>query len=99
MIDSGNVSIEVGEKTKERYQQAKAKMDAADPNLPDMSDDQFMKCMLDTLEAVRDGFYNGQPRNADDVLADMTGRDREEFVPEDIEIPRFEDQEVVSSDE
>lgn len=39
-----------------------------------------------------------EPRNAADMLADMTGRDREEFVPDDMEIPRFEDQEVVDGD-
>lgn len=33
-------------------------------------------------------------RNAADVLADMTDRDRSEFVPSDVEMPDFEDQEV-----
>lgn len=62
MSDSEQETIEVSEKTKERFEEEKAKMDAADPHIPDLSEDQFMKCLLDTLEAARNGFYDEQPR-------------------------------------
>lgn len=53
-----NQHIDVSEKTRERYDRKKAEMDAADPNLPDLSNDQFMKCLLDTVEAVENGLYD-----------------------------------------
>lgn len=74
MSDSEKEVIEVSEKVKERYLEEKARMDAADPGLPDMSDDQFMKCMLDTLKAVRNGVYDGgaRKRTSDETQKRLT---------------------------
>ena len=50
-------SIEVSEKTLNRYEKKKEEMDAAEPHLPDMTNDQFVKTLLDTVDAVENGLY------------------------------------------
>lgn len=50
-------TIEVSEKTKERFESQKAAMDAADPHVPDMADEHFLNTLLDTLEAAQNGYY------------------------------------------
>lgn len=43
-------AIEVSEQTKERFDRKKATVDAADADVPDLTDDQFVNSLLDTLE-------------------------------------------------
>lgn len=44
--------IEVTKTTKERFDREKATVNAADANLPDLTDDQFVNTLLDTLKEV-----------------------------------------------
>lgn len=51
-------SLSVKRDTKQRFKDAKETMDSADPATPDMTADQFLNTLLDTLEHANDGGYS-----------------------------------------
>lgn len=48
--------------------------------------------------ALEEKLPDGRPENAAERLADLTGRDRDEFDASDYEIPDFENQELVTAE-
>lgn len=56
--DSARV-IELTERQRERLDKLKAECKAADPNLPEPTDQQMVKSLLDTWDAVNQGLYSG----------------------------------------
>ena len=50
-------NLDLSERNVQRFKEAKAEMDKADPDVPDLTDEQFMKTLLDTLVAVQEGYY------------------------------------------
>jgi len=51
-------TLSVRKRTAERFHDEKDAMDAADPNTPDLTSDEFVNTLLDTLDHARDGGYD-----------------------------------------
>jgi len=66
-------TISIKERTKERFDNAKDEMDGADPDCPDLTADQFMNTLLDTLEHAQGGGYSDDPLDIDGALAEHNG--------------------------
>ncbi len=59
--------LDLSERQIERFREVQQELKEADPNLPKPTDDQVMKMLLDTQEAVKKGFYGP----SDDELREL----------------------------
>jgi hypothetical protein len=70
VTDGGTDStgIELSDRQRERFEQVREECD--DPSVPEPTDEQVMKGLLDTWDAVNDGHYSGIDREEVSVSAD-----------------------------
>jgi len=58
----GQTTITVDEEKLERFKSLKQDLDESQPDVPDHTNDSFLKCLMDTYEAVQEGHY-GEPND------------------------------------
>ena len=67
-------TITVDESTHKRFKQLKAELDKEQSGVPDLTNDLFLSSLLDTWDAVDDGYYDSNDSDDLDEVIDKLER-------------------------